>query len=98
MPVSALVVTLPQDPAVRSALLAKLQADPRICLGESTALRLAVVAETQDPREDEALFEELAGFDGVVLDLVSYDFSDVQAPVALSLQRRHRRDRPTEGS
>lgn len=96
MPVSALVVTLPADPMVGAALLAKLQADPRICFGESSGLRIAVVIETEDPRDDEVLFEQIAGFDGVVLDLVSYDFSDVQAPVALTAQRRHRRALPTE--
>ena len=95
MPVSALVITLPEAPEARSEALAWLERDARLTLGPRDGRRLAVVAETHDERQDALLFESLLAWPGLGVDLVSYDFSDLESVTALP--ERRRRAAPEEG-
>lgn len=79
MPISALVITLDPDPERRARALDSLHRDPRLTLGEMTAGRLPVVAETETlAGGDRLVSDELSAVEGVVLvDVVLVDFSDV---------------------
>lgn len=96
MPVSALVVTLPEPPDACARALGWLERDARLSLGARQGLRLAVVAETRDEREDAELFESLLAQPGLAVDLVRYDFSDLESVTALP-ERRKRAARPEAG-
>jgi hypothetical protein len=79
MPISALVLTL--EPAFTAAVHDWLLEDPRITTGELTGAHLPIAAETASLEEGEDLCAELARTPGVVfVDVVSVDFSDLEAP------------------
>ena len=77
MIVSALVITLDPDPALRVRALASLAEDPRLALGEPIGVRLPVVAETETTALGAELCETLTTQPGVLrVDVVSIDFSE----------------------
>lgn len=79
MPVSGLVLTLERDPSLRSDLLETLGADGRVTTGEPIEGSLPVVTETDTIDEHEALWNEIAALDGVLMvRLAFHDFSDVE--------------------
>ena len=96
MPVSALILTLPDAPEARAEALAWLEQDARLTLGARQGQRLAVVAETRDEREDALLFASLFARPGLGVDLVSYDFSDLESVDTLP-ERRKRPAWPQKG-
>ncbi len=104
MPVCGLVLTVTDDTALRAALLQRLQQDGRITVGGSEGMRWPLVTETDEPREEAELLDELSRTPGVVMVEVAYhDFSDVEeAPPELTTRRRGRRrtveGRPEAGS
>lgn len=78
MTISALVLTLDQQTI--EPTLARLNADPRLELGERRGVRLPVVAETIDCRAGRRLFEQLRDIPGVdFVDVVMVDFSEEDA-------------------
>lgn len=80
MIVSALVVTLSPDPALRAVALQGLRDVPGLTLGEPVASRLPVVAEARSAGAGAALCEGLAERPGVVrVDVVAIDFEDDDA-------------------
>jgi hypothetical protein len=80
MVVSALVITLSSDPALRARALEHLAADSRLTLGPPCRDRLPVVAESRSTHDGAALFDALGTADGVVrVDLVSIDFDQEDA-------------------
>ncbi len=90
MPISGLMVTLPADGAGRERVLAHVEADPCLTRGVLSGLRVALVSETGSPAEDEAVVEGLQRFDGVFVDVIFYDFSDVESVDSLPRRRRRR--------
>jgi len=80
MAVSALVVTLPGDPAIRALLLDRLARDPRVTLGEAIRDRLPIITETASAREGAALVGDLEALAGVRVDVVAIDLTDEAAP------------------
>lgn len=72
MIVSALVLTLSEDPSARARALDELGRHPRLSLGDLLALRLPVVAENDDAGQGASLCEALGEVPGVVrVDVVS---------------------------
>ncbi len=98
MPVCGLVLTVTDDTALRTELLHRLERDPRITVGGSEGMRWPLVTETEAPREEAELLDELSRTPGVVMVEVAYhDFSDVEeTPPELTARRRGRR-RSVEG-
>ena len=80
MAVSGIVVTLASEPGLAEQALASLLADPRLTLGERFGLRLAAVAETDSPRADRDLWDELHAMPGVVHVDVTFVALDQPAP------------------
>lgn len=80
MPISAVVVTLKPDEALREEALKILRADPRLTLGELQRNQLPVVIDTETIVEGiNIVREELPDVAGVVfVHVVSVDFSDVE--------------------
>jgi hypothetical protein len=75
MTTSGLVLTLEQDDRTRAAVIAKLERDSRITLGQDMSGRLPIVTETAAPQESEALFDWLLELPGVCfVDVVYVDF------------------------
>lgn len=75
--VSALVLTLSEDPSVRARVLDDLRRHPRLSLGEPVERRLPVVAETDDAGQGASLCEELGEWPGVVrVDVVSIEIDE----------------------
>lgn len=86
MIVSALVLTLSEDPSVRARALEELGRHPCLSLGEPVDLRLPVVAETQDAGQGATLCDALGQWPGVArVDVVSIEIEeepDGSAPAA----------------
>ncbi|MBL8761239.1 MAG: hypothetical protein JNL50_08045 [Phycisphaerae bacterium] len=80
MAVSGIVVTLASDPGLAEQAMAALSADPRLTLGERFGLRLAAVAETDSPRADRDLWDQLHAIPGVVHVDVTFVALDQPAP------------------
>lgn len=80
MPISAVVVTLKPDEALREAALKIMRADPRLTLGELQRVQLPVVIDTETIAEGiNIVREELPNIAGVeFVHVVSVDFSDVK--------------------
>ncbi len=77
MAISALVITLDDDPQRRRAALEALRGDERLTLGEPAGNRLPLVAETRRAREGVELIEGLFTQPGIrFVDVVSVDLSD----------------------
>ena len=78
MPVSGLVLTLNDDPTLRSDAIAAIEADERLTIGDAQGLHLPVVAETDTIGEGKQLLrEELMDIDGVVfVKLITVNFED----------------------
>lgn len=76
MAVSALVVTLPQDPEIRGVLFERLARDPRVTIGDAIRDRLPIVTEMPNAREGAALVDDLERLAGVRVDVVAIDFTD----------------------
>jgi hypothetical protein len=75
MTTSGLVLTLEQDDLTRANVIAKLERDSRITLGQDMSGRLPIVTETAGPHESEALFDWLFELPGVrFVDVVYVDF------------------------
>lgn len=62
---SGLVLTLDDDPSVRARLLAALEGDSRLVVGQAQGLHLPVATEAESPEAAEALAERLRDLDGV---------------------------------
>ncbi len=79
MPISGLVVTLSDDEDKSARVVATLEADARILVGERQKNRLPVVAETDTIGEGSQLVrQDLLEIDGVVfVDVVSVNFEDI---------------------
>ena len=81
MAVGGLVVTYSDNPGHRAAARRLLEADARLELGPREGLRQAVVAETENARAGEALFEDLLQHPGIVaVDLAFVGGLDADAP------------------
>lgn len=65
MPISSLVLTLADDPALAEPLLARLRRDPRFTFGERFGNDLPVVIEGADRDEECALLEALFAAKGL---------------------------------
>lgn len=77
MIVSALVLTLSDDPSARARALEELGRNPRLSLGELLERRLPVVAENDDAGQGASLCEALGEVPGVVrVDVVSIASDD----------------------
>lgn len=75
--VSALVLTLSEEPSVRARVLDDLSRHPRLSIGEPVDRRLPVVAETDDAGQGAALCEALGEWPGVVrVDVVSIEIDE----------------------
>ena len=80
MTTSGLVLTLEQDDRMRAAVVATLERDSRITLGQDMSGHLPIVTETAGPDESEALFDWLFDLPGVqFVDVVYVDFGDHSA-------------------
>lgn len=66
MPISGLVITLSDTPALADTALAKLRGDRRIELGDRKGLLQPIVVDTAARVEDLDLWEELQHQEGIV--------------------------------
>ena len=82
MPVSALVVTLSDDPSLATAALRRLELDPAIAVGEVQGARAALALDTPSKAADQAAWRRLNEDPGVLFsELVMVAFDD-EAPTA----------------
>jgi hypothetical protein len=65
MPVSGLVVTLPEDPLSRGEALSRISGDQRLTMGVCEGNRLALVMDTHSSEEDRQLWDWLGSLPGV---------------------------------
>ena len=80
MTVSALVVTVSEDEALRARCLEALCEQPGLTLGDPTGPRFPVVVDSHDLRGGRAVFESLAELDGVQsVELVQVYFEEDEA-------------------
>ena len=83
MPVSGLVLTLKNDGAGSSAVLAELRAHGSITLGDRAGHRLPIVVDTPGSDEDRAVWEWLHTLPGIAfVELVCADMSADAGPAA----------------
>ena len=78
MPVCGLVITLDSNMQLAESFLTVLARDPRITLGDQLGARLAIATETDGPREQRALHQELLDHPAVVH--VDTTFAEIGAP------------------
>ncbi|WP_437662414.1 hypothetical protein [Sorangium sp. So ce1182] len=80
MPISALVITLSDEPGARERACRALAGEAALSLGLPSGSRLPAVAETETLLAGEELVERVLRVDGVdFVDVVSVDFSDLEA-------------------
>jgi CheY-like chemotaxis protein len=80
MPITALVLTLDDDPDARRAARRSLERDARLWVGDEVGGRVPLVLETASLVEGERAVEALSASDGVLfVDVVAIDFSDTEA-------------------
>ncbi|WP_433926206.1 hypothetical protein AB3662_25095 [Sorangium cellulosum] len=80
MPISALVITLADEPSARERACRSLAGEAALSLGPRSGSRLAAVAETESLLAGAELLERVLLIDGVdFVDLVSVDFSDLES-------------------
>jgi hypothetical protein len=80
MPITALVLTLDDDPEARRAARRSLEQDARLWVGDEVGGRVPLVLETASLVEGERAVEALSASDGVLfVDVVAIDFSDTEA-------------------
>lgn len=93
MPVSALVVTLSDEPVERAATLAELAGLDHLTVGDVEGrVHVPVVCESESLAEGEERVRELMSMRGVVfVDVVMVDFSDLEE---INESMRERRLRP----
>ncbi|MGD8861829.1 MAG: hypothetical protein PVI30_17600 [Myxococcales bacterium] len=96
MPITGLLVTLPDDPELRRRTLQHVDAEPHLTPGPRRGGKLVVVAETDGVGEDQAVVDALERIDGVFVEVAYYDFSDVRS-VERPPGRRRRRAPLNEG-
>ncbi|WP_437292602.1 hypothetical protein [Sorangium sp. So ce426] len=79
MPLSALVITLSDEPSARARACRSLAAEAALSLGPPCGSRLPAIAETATLLAGEELVERVFRTDGVdFVDVVSVDFSDLE--------------------
>lgn len=85
MPVSGLVVSLADDPALREQTIATIGRESRIEIGSLEFQRMAIVIDTVSTDEDKQLWHWLTSLPGVVfVDVVMVGFEDPEEAAAPS--------------
>ena len=97
MPIAGLVLTLSDDPALRSYACETLAQDERLTLGALQRERkLPVVTDTRSLEEQQELWQTLSNTPGVLLlDLTFEDFSDVGEFASAELPSRWKQSAPS---
>ena len=77
MTISGVILTLVDDPNLADEAMQWIQGAPELTLGHIDGARIAVVAETSDPRADRRLFHTLNEQRGIAhVDITSVFFDD----------------------